>query len=81
MSIKWRLILLIVAFVGLIGSGVVGLHLWIESVKGAGKVINLAGRQRMLTQKMSKEMLFILAGQDQKAALTKTKELFDTTLT
>lgn len=80
MSIKIRLILLIAAFVGLIGAGVVGLNLWIESAKDAGKVINLAGRQRMLTQKMTKEMLFTVAGQDQKAAMLKTKSLFETTL-
>ena len=81
MSIKLRLILLIAAFVGLISAGVVGLNLWIESAKDAGKIINLAGRQRMLTQKMSKEMLFILAGQDQKEALANTRNLFDKTLT
>lgn len=81
MSIKLRLILLIAAFVGLIGAGVVGLNLWIESAKDAGKIINLAGRQRMLTQKMSKEMLFILAGQDQSEALANTRNLFDKTLT
>ena len=46
-------------------------------------VINLAGRQRMLTQKMSKEMLLVAKGVDadaNRAALAKTADLFDTTL-
>ena len=45
--------------------------------------INLAGRQRMLTQKMSKEMLLIANQIDAKTNaqnLMKTKKLFDTTL-
>ena len=46
-------------------------------------VINLAGRQRMLTQKMSKEMLLVAKGieaEANRASLAKTAELFDTTL-
>ena len=49
----------------------------------SGTVINLAGKQRMLTQKMSKEALFIAKGIDvdkNKEALAKTSELFDKTL-
>ncbi len=46
-------------------------------------IINLAGRQRMLTQKMSKEMLFIAAGleaEKNRANLKKTATLFGNTL-
>ncbi len=46
-------------------------------------IINLAGRQRMLTQKMSKEMLLVAKGieaEANRASLAKTAELFDTTL-
>ena len=49
----------------------------------SGTVINLAGKQRMLTQKMSKEALFIAKGIDidkNREALTKTSALFDKTL-
>jgi nitrate/nitrite-specific signal transduction histidine kinase len=49
----------------------------------SGTVINLAGKQRMLTQKMSKEALFIAKGIDvekNKESLKKTEELFDKTL-
>ncbi|MGS2718339.1 methyl-accepting chemotaxis protein [Eionea flava] len=80
MSIKLRLILLIGVFVGLIACSVVGIHLWAADAKFDSNVINMAGRQRMLTQKMTKEMLFTLAGQDQRKALEKTKTLFQTTL-
>lgn len=48
-----------------------------------GLVINLAGKQRMLTQKMSKEAFFIAKGinvEANKASLTKTAALFDKTL-
>ena len=48
-----------------------------------GIVINLAGRQRMLTQKMSKEALLIAKGinsEDNKESLKKTIALFDKTL-
>ena len=53
------------------------------SKKQSGTVINLAGKQRMLTQKMSKEALFMAKGIDadkNKEALAKTAELFDKTL-
>ncbi len=48
-----------------------------------GIVINLSGKQRMLTQKMSKEMLLIAKGVDEaqnKESLGKTAALFDKTL-
>ncbi len=55
-----------------------------QTKQQSGTVINLAGKQRMLTQKMSKEALFIAKGIDvdaNKASLTKTVALFDKTLT
>jgi len=54
-----------------------------QTKQQSGTVINLAGKQRMLTQKMSKEALFIAKGIDvdaNKVSLTKTTELFDKTL-
>jgi len=56
--------------------------------KDDGVVINLAGRQRMLTQKMTKEMLIALREKAEqgsvsagmKAQLQKTMEVFDLTL-
>ena len=54
-----------------------------QTKQQSGTVINLAGKQRMLTQKMSKEALFIAKGINAKANtenLKKTAELFDKTL-
>ena len=53
------------------------------SVKEYATIINLAGRQRMLTQKMSKEMLLMAKGvetEHNRAELKKTAALFDNTL-
>lgn len=55
----------------------------VQSKEQSGNVINLAGKQRMLTQKMSKEALFAAKGIDadaNKANLAKTVALFDKTL-
>ena len=54
-----------------------------QTKQQSGTVINLAGKQRMLTQKMSKEALFIAKGVDVDAniaSLKKTAALFDKTL-
>ncbi len=54
-----------------------------QTKQQSGTVINLAGKQRMLTQKMSKEALFIAKGVSvdaNKASLAKTIALFDKTL-
>ncbi len=54
-----------------------------QTKQQSGTVINLAGKQRMLTQKMSKEAFFIAKGIDvdaNKAGLKKTAALFDKTL-
>ncbi len=54
-----------------------------SSQKDAGVVVNLAGRQRMLTQKMSKESLLVAMGKNQsetQKGLAQTAKLFDRTL-
>ncbi|NOZ91092.1 MAG: hypothetical protein GXO60_07410 [Epsilonproteobacteria bacterium] len=44
-------------------------------------IVNVAGRQRMLTQKMTKEKLLIISGQKEyKEKIKKTIELFDSSL-
>jgi methyl-accepting chemotaxis protein len=48
--------------------------------KDDGVVINLSGKQRMLTQKMSKEALALSQGVGSKESLAKTINLFDKTL-
>jgi nitrate/nitrite-specific signal transduction histidine kinase len=54
-----------------------------QTVNQSANVINLAGKQRMLTQKMSKEVLMVAKGINADAnakALKKTVALFDKTL-
>ena len=49
--------------------------------KADGNIINTAGRQRMLSQKMSKESFLISTGNDEfRSELPKTIGLFDTIL-
>ncbi len=51
--------------------------------KADAVIINLAGRQRMLTQKMTKEMLDLIRGEateDERTLLKSTIKVFDTTL-
>ena len=81
MSIKLRLIIVIATFVTLIVTGTIGLQLWVNSTKFDANIINFAGRQRMLTQKMTKEALLTLAGHNQTSEMEKTKALFEKTLT
>lgn len=52
-------------------------------IRGKGKTINVAGRQRMLSQKMAKELLLIAANEDKTGntkALESTKTLFQVSL-
>ncbi|NOX19300.1 MAG: HAMP domain-containing protein [Chlorobi bacterium] len=52
----------------------------IEGNEADGTVINLAGRQRMLTQKMTKEAIAVSQGKVKKETLDATAKLFDKTL-
>ncbi|EXJ14601.1 type IV pili methyl-accepting chemotaxis transducer N-terminal domain-containing protein [Imhoffiella purpurea] len=55
----------------------------LEADPGLAATINLAGKQRMLTQKMSKEFLLVAYGydpEDNKLALLETYSLFERTL-
>ncbi len=55
----------------------------LKSAPGLAATINLAGKQRMLTQKMSKEFLFVAYGyevEDNKLSLLETYSLFERTL-
>lgn len=52
----------------------------ISKQKADGVVINLAGKQRMLSQKMTKEAFGVTQGIEEEATLQKTMELFERTL-
>ncbi len=55
-------------------------YIGIENNESDGKVINLAGRQRMLTQKMTKEAIAFESGKTSPDELISTAELFEKTL-
>jgi len=54
--------------------------LTLDSQKSDGTVINLTGRQRMLSQKITKEALAVVNGNQDFSGLMKTASLFNTTL-
>ncbi|MCU7891029.1 MAG: methyl-accepting chemotaxis protein [Candidatus Thiodiazotropha sp. (ex Ustalcina ferruginea)] len=78
--IHWQFTLLIVLFVLLISGNFITIQSWISGSEATATIINLAGRQRMLTQKMTKEVLFSLQGVNTQGDLQKTTGLFDKTL-
>jgi hypothetical protein len=68
-----------------LGAAAVGMAVFVQAAYAFdyGKAINLAGKQRMLTQKMSKESLLVALEIDKDANLAelkKTRDLFDKTL-
>lgn len=77
-------ILCVFFLIAIVNTGII--FLVVQQQKASGRAINLAGRQRMLSQKMSKEsfMLLTAATAEEKekgvADITKTAALFDTTL-
>ena len=86
MKIKTQLLAIVIA-PGLIVSGiVVGTILINKLQRSDGLLINLAGRQRMLTQKMTKEMLAFRGITDPQQAIelakqtSETMQVFDKTL-
>ncbi len=80
LSIKWKISIVLLALVFCVFSNFVGIQFWINSSKTYGMIINLAGRQRMLTQKMTKEAMFIANDFNVREDIEKTQELFERTL-
>jgi len=80
LSIKWKISLALLALFMCVSSNFFGIHLWLDDSKSYGTIINLAGRQRMLSQKMTKEAMFIVNGFDVREDLEETKQLFENTL-
>jgi methyl-accepting chemotaxis protein len=79
-NIQWKISIAVLALIICVFSNFAGIQLWINSSRDHGKIINLAGRQRMLTQKMTKEVMFIENGLNVRDDIEGTKKLFDTTL-
>ncbi len=79
-GIRFKIGLIMAVFLILIMTSVIVTFWTVDSQKSDGRTINLAGRQRMLTQKMTKEALAILEGRMKDDDVFKTIELFDNTL-
>ncbi len=82
LSLNVKLTLLVsIMLVAMLGTIVSSLWV-IKAQRADGKVINLAGRQRMLTQKFAKELMTELYNKQPIGSLSKkTGDLFDVTLT
>jgi methyl-accepting chemotaxis protein len=80
LNIQWKTSIAIFALIICVFSNFIGIQLWISSSRAHGTIINLAGRQRMLTQKMTKEVMFIASGLNVRDDVKATKQLFDRTL-
>lgn len=84
LSTKLTAILLIFLLIGAVNS--ITILVVVKQQQANARAINLAGRQRMLTQKMSKESFMLLksngsdASKGVRNSLKKTQNLFDTTL-
>ncbi len=81
MSIKIRLLSLFAVFLVIIIANAVTVSVWISDVQVRNTEINVSGRQRMLSQRLTKEALLTLAGYDQTANMNKTMQLFEASLT
>ncbi len=86
LGISKKLLLLTFLFLSIISAMVVYTTITLQAQKSDGSVINIAGRQRMLTQKFTKEFYLALQqakGDDAKfnaAQIEKTKQLFSISL-
>ncbi len=79
-SIKTKSALLVGSFVAVIILLISITFITVDSQSSDGVVINLAGKQRMLSQKMTKEALAFSKGNSSIDDLKKTVDLFDKTL-
>ncbi len=79
-TIQSKFIVVLAIFLTLSIVGACTTIFFLDKQKADGAVINLSGKQRMLTQKMSKESLALSQGTGSKESLEKTANLFDRTL-
>ncbi|MCG8610423.1 MAG: methyl-accepting chemotaxis protein [Pseudomonadales bacterium] len=80
LSVQILLFKLLFLFLLVSSLNFLSLWIWIESSEEEGRVINLAGKQRMLTQKMMKESLLISVGVPLEHNLKRTIEEFEANL-
>jgi methyl-accepting chemotaxis protein len=75
-----QLILVSVLMLGILIGDAILIDLLITNAQSSATTINMAGRQRMLSQKMTKEALLGLLGEDQWLALQQTRQQFKANL-
>ncbi len=80
-GIQARIIAVLVVFALCFFGNLVVIQTWINGSKSHGRVINLAGRQRMLTQKLTKEVMMVNSGAGIREDAINTMNLFEKTLT
>ncbi len=80
MSIKVRLFSLFGLFLIIVLANTTAVFIWMGGVQARNVELNVAGRQRMLSQKVAKEALFSVVGHDQKQEMQKTAQLFESSL-
>ena len=80
-GIKGKLGLIMGSFVVLILATITATFWTVSAQKSDGTVMNMAGRQRMLSQKMSKEAMALLQGKAKGEEVLATVKLFDSSLT
>ncbi len=71
-----RLLLVGVLLIGMMMGDAILIDLLITRAQAGSSAINMAGRQRMLSQKMTKEVLLSLLGDDQSTAFQQTRQQF-----
>lgn len=79
-GLRNKLIVLVASVAGLSAAGAILLYRGIEAHRADGLVINLAGAQRMLSQKMSKEAILLAAGKGEAKLLRESAERFERVL-
>ena len=81
LTIRKKLIFFITILVLFTATTITITFLTLDKQKSDGVIINLAGKQRMLSQKMTKEALLMLTSNFDKKNIEETIKLFDITLT
>ncbi|MBI9070865.1 MAG: HAMP domain-containing protein [Melioribacteraceae bacterium] len=79
-TLKSKIIFVIVLVVVFFGAAILNTFITLANQKSDGTVINLAGKQRMLIQKMTKEVLLFSRNQLEASEVRTTEKLFSKTL-
>ncbi len=79
-GLQLKVLSVLVIFVFCFLGNYIMIERWISNSKSYGRLINLAGRQRMLIQKLTKEVIMMRSVQGLKTDAVNTEKLFDKTL-